>query len=117
MSVSTLSSGGNEDMLIGSDRASKADAVVEQEVKHTLTSALLVACDVVRSNPEVMEELTRKLSEDEKVYGEELQVYLNRVIAPPSLEIFLRGDAPPVTAADVELMSRFPLPETISKAR
>ena len=114
MSVSTLSSGGNEDLLIGSDKASEADAVVEKEVKHTLTTSLLVACDVVRSNPEVMSELTAALAEKEKIYGDELQKYLDRVVAPPSLALFLRGEAPPVTPADVELLSNFPLPEFAS---
>lgn len=117
MSISTLSTGGNEDFLIGSDRASESDVVVEHEVKHIMTTSLLVACDVVRSNPEVMAELTKVLSEKEKVYGDELQSYLDRVVAPPSLEMFLRGDAPPVTPADVELMSHFPLPEVINTAR
>ena len=113
MSVSTLSAGGNEEMLIGSDKSSESDAVVEREVKHTLSTALLVACDVVRSNAEVMAELTKVLSENEKVQGAELQAFLNRVVAPPSLAAYLRGDAPPITKADIDLMSTFPLPEVL----
>ena len=113
MSVSTLSAGGNEEMLIGSDKSSESDAVVEREVKHTLATALLVACDVVRSNAEVMAELTKVLSENEKVQGDELQAFLNRVVAPPSLAVYLRGDAPPITKADIDLMSTFPLPEVL----
>lgn len=113
MSVSTLSAGGNEEMLIGSDKSSESDAVVEREVKHTLSTALLVACDVVRSNAEVMAELTKVLSENEKVQGDELQAFLNRVVAPPSLAAYLRGDAPPITKADIDLMSTFPLPEVL----
>lgn len=116
MSVSTLSTGGNDDFLIGSDRSSGADAVVESEVKHTLTSSLLVACDIIRSNPDVMTELTDALAEKEKIHGDELQTYLDRVVAPPSLEIFLRGDAPPVTPSDIELMSSFPLPDPTTKS-
>ena len=116
MSVSTLSTGGNDDFLIGSDRSSGADAVVESEVKHTLTSSLLVACDIIRSNPDVMTELTAALAEKEKIQGDELQTYLDRVVAPPSLETFLRGDAPPVTPSDIELMSSFPLPDPTTKS-
>lgn len=115
MSVSTLSSGGNDDLLIGSDKASEADAVVEREVKHILTTSLLVACDVIRANPEVMRDLSAALSEKEKIFGEELQRYLDRVVAPPSLAMFLKGDAPPVTAADIELMSNFPLPSVAAR--
>ena len=117
MSVSTLSAGGNEEMLIGSDKSSEADAVVEREVKHTLSTALLVACDVVRSNPVVMAELTKVLSENEKVQGDDLQAFLDRVVAPPSLGVYLRGEAPPLTKADIDLMSTFPLPEVLPGAR
>lgn len=115
MSVSTLSSGGNEDLLIGSDKASEADAVVEREVKHILTSSLLVACDVIRANMEVMRDLSEALSEKEKIFGDELQQYLDRVVAPPSLSMFLKGEAPPVTAADIEIMSNFPLPSVAAR--
>ena len=61
-----------------------------------------------------MSELTAALAEKEKIYGGELQKYLDRVVAPPSLALFLRGEAPPVTPADVELLSNFPLPEFAS---
>ena len=110
MSLSTLSSGASEDVLFGSDRASETDSIVEKEVKHILTTSLLVACDVMRANADVMADLSKALAEEEKIYGPNLQQYLDRVVAPPSLELFLKGEAPPVTAADIELMSNFPLP-------
>ena len=56
------------------------------------------------------------LAEKEKIQGDELQTYLDRVVAPPSLETFLRGDAPPVTPSDIELMSSFPLPDPTTKS-
>jgi cell division protease FtsH len=50
MSVSTLSSGGNDDALFGGGVADGANRAVEKEVKDTLTSALWIAVGLVEKN-------------------------------------------------------------------
>ena len=94
MSVSTLSSGGNDDALFGGGVADGANRAVEKEVKDTLTSALWIAVGLVDENLRCLDEIGDELSETEKVSGDWLQKKLDEVVATPDLERFLRGHTP-----------------------
>ena len=94
MSVSTLSSGGNDDALFGGGVADGANRAVEKEVKDTLTSALWIAVGLVDKNLRCLDEIGDELSEMEKVSGDWLQKKLDEVVATPDLERFLRGHTP-----------------------
>ncbi|KFK27417.1 hypothetical protein AALP_AA8G380000 [Arabis alpina] len=93
VSVSTLSAGGMDDSggsPWGKDQGHLVD-LVQREVTNLLHSALNVALTVVRANPDVLEGLGAQLEEEEKVEGEELQKWLNRVVAPEELAVFIKG--------------------------
>ncbi|CAN8253247.1 unnamed protein product [Cochlearia groenlandica] len=93
VSVSTLSAGGIDDSggsPWGRDQGHLVD-LVQREVTNLLQSALDVALTVVRANPDVLEGLGAQLEEEEKVEGEELQKWLNRVVAPEELVMFIKG--------------------------
>ncbi|RID41294.1 hypothetical protein BRARA_J01267 [Brassica rapa] len=93
VSVSTLSAGGMDDSggsPWGRDQGHLVD-LVQREVTNLLQSALDVALTVVRANPDVLEGLGAQLEDEEKVEGEELQKWLNRVVAPEELAVFIKG--------------------------
>ncbi|CAH8360518.1 unnamed protein product [Eruca vesicaria subsp. sativa] len=93
VSVSTLSAGGMDDSggsPWGRDQGHLVD-LVQREVTNLLQSALSVALTVVRANPDVLEGLGAQLEDEEKVEGEELQKWLNRVVAPEELAVFIKG--------------------------
>jgi cell division protease FtsH len=115
MSVPTLSSGGDqESMFGGGGSASNANLQVEFEVKETLTSALWVAKETVEHNLAVLMDISRELSEQEKVQGADLQVWLDKVTVTPSLERFLRGENPlPPEGSNV--WDNLPLPKFPAK--
>ncbi|KAJ4875189.1 hypothetical protein Rs2_40207 [Raphanus sativus] len=78
VSVSTLSAGGMDDSggsPWGRDQGHLVD-LVQKEVTTLLQSALHVALTVVH---------------EEKVEGEELQKWLNRVVTPEELAVFIKG--------------------------
>ncbi|KAL0735122.1 hypothetical protein Bca4012_011332 [Brassica carinata] len=78
VSVSTLSAGGTDDSggsPWGRDQGNLVD-LVQREVTNLLQSALDVALTVVH---------------EEKVEGEELQKWLNKVVAPEELAVFIKG--------------------------
>ncbi|CAN8254950.1 unnamed protein product [Cochlearia groenlandica] len=93
VSVATLSSGGIDDSggsPWGRDQGKLVD-LVQREVTDLLQSALDVALSVVRANPDVLEGLGAQLEAEEKVEGEELQKWLNMVVAPEELSVFVKG--------------------------
>ncbi|CAF1769217.1 unnamed protein product [Brassica napus] len=93
VSVSTLSAGGMDDSggsPWGRDQGHLVD-LVQREVTNLLQSALDVALTVVRANPDVLEGLGAQLEDEEKVEGEELQKWLNRVVGPEELAVFIKG--------------------------
>ncbi|KFK34023.1 hypothetical protein AALP_AA5G091900 [Arabis alpina] len=93
VSVATLSGGGIDDSGAspwGRDQGKLVD-LVQREVTNLLQSALDVALSVVRANPDVLEGLGAQLEEKEKVEGEELQKWLNMVVAPEELAVFVKG--------------------------
>ncbi|PON44561.1 Peptidase [Trema orientale] len=94
VSIATLSGGGMDDsggaVPWGRDQGHLVD-LVQREVKTLLQSALDIALSVVRANPTVLEGLGAQLEEKEKVEGDELQEWLNLVVAPTELSIFIRG--------------------------
>uniref|UniRef100_A0A1J3CBX1 ATP-dependent zinc metalloprotease FTSH 7, chloroplastic n=1 Tax=Noccaea caerulescens TaxID=107243 RepID=A0A1J3CBX1_NOCCA len=93
VSVATLSGGGIDDSggsPWGRDQGKLVD-LVQSEVANLLHSALDVALSVVRANPDVLEGLGAQLEEKEKVEGEELQKWLNMVVAPEELAVFVKG--------------------------
>ncbi|KAL0887164.1 hypothetical protein Bca101_011147 [Brassica carinata] len=93
VSVSTLSAGGTDDSggsPWGRDQGNLVD-LVQREVTNLLQSALDVALTVVRANPDVLEGLGAQLEDEEKVEGEELQKWLNKVVAPEELAVFIKG--------------------------
>ncbi|GMN23838.1 hypothetical protein TIFTF001_000288 [Ficus carica] len=93
LSIATLSGGGMDESggaPWGKDQGHLVD-LVQREVRALLQSALEVALSVVRANPKVLEGLGAQLEEKEKVEGEELQKWLNLVVAPTELSIFIRG--------------------------
>ncbi|PKI66459.1 hypothetical protein CRG98_013115 [Punica granatum] len=93
LSLATLSGGGMDDsggLPWGRDQGHLVD-LVQREVKALLQSALDVALSVIRANPDVLEGLGAQLEEKEKVEGEELQRWLNSVVAPSELQFFIRG--------------------------
>ncbi|KAJ0266757.1 ATP-dependent zinc metalloprotease FTSH 9 [Hirschfeldia incana] len=101
VSVSTLSSGGMDDSggsPWGRDQGHLVD-LVQREVTNLLQSALHVALTVVRANPDVLEGLGAQLEDEEKVEGEELQKWLNRVVAPEELSVFIQGKQAPLLPA------------------
>jgi cell division protease FtsH len=109
MSVSTLSSGGNDDALFGGGVADGANRAVEKEVKDTLTSALWIAVGLVEKNLRCLEEIGDELSETEKVSGDWLQKKLDEVVTTADLERFLRGDTPQPPEG-VKVWENLPLP-------
>ncbi|KAF4372230.1 hypothetical protein F8388_002241 [Cannabis sativa] len=94
VSIATLSGGGMDEsgggVPWGRDQGHLVD-LVQREVKLLLQSALDVALSVVRANPTVLEGLGAQLEEKEKVEGDELQRWLNSVVAPTELSLFIRG--------------------------
>ncbi|XP_020576522.1 ATP-dependent zinc metalloprotease FTSH 7, chloroplastic isoform X3 [Phalaenopsis equestris] len=96
ISLATLSSGGLDDSGGAAgwarDQGHLVD-LVQREVKALLQSALEVALSVVHANPTVLEGLGAHLEEKEKVEGEELQEWLNLVVAPAELRYFVRGES------------------------
>ncbi|EOA14470.1 hypothetical protein CARUB_v10027679mg [Capsella rubella] len=93
VSVSTLSAGGIDDSggsPWGRDQGHLVD-LVQREVTNLLQSALDVALTVVRANPDVLEGLGAQLEDEEKVEGEELQKWLNRVVPSEELAMFIKG--------------------------
>ncbi|XP_010535408.1 PREDICTED: ATP-dependent zinc metalloprotease FTSH 7, chloroplastic [Tarenaya hassleriana] len=93
VSLATLSGGGMDDSggsVWGRDQGHLVD-LVQREVTSLLQSALEVALCVVRANPDVLEGLGAQLEEREKVEGEELQEWLNMVVAPKELALFVKG--------------------------
>ncbi|KAG2669986.1 hypothetical protein I3760_14G063200 [Carya illinoinensis] len=94
VSIATLSGGGIDEsggaVPWGRDQGHLVD-LVQREVKVLLQSALDVALSVVRANPTVLEGLGAHLEEKEKVEGEELQEWLNLVVAPTELKGFIAG--------------------------
>ncbi|XWS71600.1 hypothetical protein CRYUN_Cryun03dG0151800 [Craigia yunnanensis] len=94
LSLSMLSGGGMDESGGAApwerDQGHLVD-LVQREVKALLQSALEVALSVVRANPTVLEGLGAHLEENEKVEGEELHGWLNLVVAPKELTIFIRG--------------------------
>ncbi|KAM6597321.1 hypothetical protein CsatA_007845 [Cannabis sativa] len=94
VSIATLSGGGMDEsgggVPWGRDQGHLVD-LVQREVKLLLQSALDVALSVVRANPTVLEGLGAQLEEKEKVEGDELQRWLNLVVAPTELSLFIRG--------------------------
>lgn len=93
LSIATLSGGGMDESggaPWGRDQGHLVD-LVQREVRALLQSALEVALSVVRANPKVLEGLGAQLEEKEKVEGEELQEWLNLVVAPTELSIFIQG--------------------------
>ena len=109
MSVSTLSSGGNDDALFGGGVADGANRAVEKEVKDTLTSALWIAVGLVEKNLKCLNEIGDELSETEKVSGDWLQKKLDEVVTTADLERFLRGDTPQPPEG-VKVWENLPLP-------
>ena len=110
MSVPTLSSGGGDDGFFGGGNADDTNKQVEREVKDTLMSALWVAVGLVERNKKVLDDISRDLSDKEKVFGSELQRGLDLVEATDDLERFLRGDAPQPPAGSA-VWDQLPLPE------
>lgn len=94
MSVSALTAGGGDDVFGGSNTATNANKQVEVEVKEALTSALWVAQEIVQRNLALLNDVSAELAEKEKVQGAELQTWLDKVVVPPDLERFLRGENP-----------------------
>ncbi|KAL2471017.1 ATP-dependent zinc metalloprotease FTSH 9 [Abeliophyllum distichum] len=94
ISLTTLSGGGLDESggstLWRRDNGHLVD-LVQMEVKALLQSALDVAVSVVCANQTVLEGLGAHLAEKEKVEGEELQEWLNLVVAPSELTFFIRG--------------------------
>ncbi|XP_030504074.2 ATP-dependent zinc metalloprotease FTSH 9, chloroplastic isoform X2 [Cannabis sativa] len=94
VSIATLSGGGMDEsgggVPWGRDQGHLVD-LVQREVKLLLQSALDAALSVVRANPTVLEGLGAQLEEKEKVEGDELQRWLNSVVAPTELPLFIRG--------------------------
>ncbi|KAE8674851.1 ATP-dependent zinc metalloprotease FTSH 7 [Hibiscus syriacus] len=94
LSLATLSGGGMDEsggaVLWGRDQGQLVD-LLQREVKALLQSAHEVALSVVRANPTVLEGLGAHLEENEKVEGEELQEWLNLVVAPKELINFVEG--------------------------
>ncbi|CAH8280164.1 unnamed protein product [Arabidopsis lyrata] len=93
VSVATLSAGGIDDSggsPWGRDQGHLVD-LVQREVTNLLQSALDVALTVVRANPDVLEGLGAQLEDEEKVEGEELQKWLNRVVPSEELAVFING--------------------------
>ncbi|XP_062085136.1 ATP-dependent zinc metalloprotease FTSH 9, chloroplastic-like [Humulus lupulus] len=94
VSIATLSGGGMDEsggaVPWGRDQGLLVD-MVQREVKLLLQSALDVALSVVRANPTVLEGLGAQLEEKEKVEGDELQRWLNLVVAPTELSLFISG--------------------------
>ncbi|KAL1193139.1 ATP-dependent zinc metalloprotease FTSH 9 [Cardamine amara subsp. amara] len=93
VSLATLSAGGMDDSggsPWGRDQGTLVD-LVQREVTNLLQSALDVALTVVRANPDVLEGLGAQLEDEEKVEGEELQKWLNRVVASEELAVFIKG--------------------------
>lgn len=95
MSLATLSGGGLDDsgsaFPWGKDQGHMVD-LVQREVRTLLQSALSMALLVIRSNPAVLEGLGAQLEAEDKVEGEVLQQWLNRVVAPIELASFVQGD-------------------------
>ena len=73
-------------------------------------SALWVAVGLVERNKKVLDDISRDLSDKEKVFGSELQRGLDLVEATDDLERFLRGDAPQPPAGSA-VWDQLPLPE------
>ncbi|CAL0307755.1 unnamed protein product [Lupinus luteus] len=94
VSIATLSNGGMDESggsaLGGRDQGHLVD-LVQGEVKALLQSAMKVSLSVVRANPTVLEGLGAHLEEKEKVEGEELQKWLQLVVAPTELAVFVKG--------------------------
>ncbi|KAE9615157.1 hypothetical protein Lal_00048067 [Lupinus albus] len=94
VSIATLSNGGMDESggsaLGGRDQGRLVD-LVQGEVKALLQSAMKVSLSVVRANPTVLEGLGAHLEEKEKVEGEELQKWLQLVVAPTELAVFVEG--------------------------
>ncbi|XP_010541444.1 PREDICTED: ATP-dependent zinc metalloprotease FTSH 7, chloroplastic-like [Tarenaya hassleriana] len=93
VSLSTLSGGGIEDSegsAFGRDQGQLVD-LVQSEVTKLLQAALDAARCVVRANPDALEGLGARLEEREKVEGEELQEWLDMVVAPKELALFVNG--------------------------
>ncbi|KAJ7549807.1 hypothetical protein O6H91_07G070500 [Diphasiastrum complanatum] len=99
ISIATLSGGGLDDTGTtfpwAKDQGPMVD-LVQQEVSSLLQSALSMALSVIRSNPTVLEGLGAQLEAEEKVEGEVLQEWLNLVVAPMELAVFIRGGLLPV---------------------
>ncbi|KAK4741757.1 hypothetical protein SAY87_025345 [Trapa incisa] len=94
LSLATISGGGMDDsgggLTWGRDQGHLVD-LVQQEVKALLQNSLDVALCVIRANPAVLEGLGAQLEEDEKVEGEDLRQWLNSVVTPAELQLFIRG--------------------------
>ena len=85
-------------------------------MKETLVGALWVAVGLVEKNRRVLDDISEKLSEQEKVMGDGLQKSLDRVAGTDDLERFLRGDdvSPPEGSA---LWNNLPLPAFPTKEK
>ncbi|KAK4759126.1 hypothetical protein SAY87_020427 [Trapa incisa] len=94
LSLATISGGGMDDsgggLTWGRDQGHLVD-LVQREVKALLQNALDVALCVIRANPAVLEGLGAQLEEKEKVEGEDLRGWLNSVVTPAELQLFIIG--------------------------
>ncbi|KAL8140972.1 hypothetical protein V2J09_006993 [Rumex salicifolius] len=107
VSLATLSGGGIDESGAtpwGRDQGHLVD-LVQREVKILLQSALVVALSVIRANSTVLEGLGAHLEEKEKVEGEELEKWLQLVVAPAELALFIKGSQETSSLLPLEKLS------------
>jgi ATP-dependent Zn protease len=93
--VATLAAGGGDDGGLILRDSGQTSHLVEAEVKALLEAALVCAKDVINSNRNVHDGLSRRLESDERLNLPDLVPWFEQVSVPASLKQFvLKGELP-----------------------